>query len=130
MQEMAGNQIRFGIVGCAEIARKARKYAADNGYSDAIKVYGNYEAVLDDPSVDAVDVPLPTSLHLHWAVLAAEKKKHVLLEKPTTLHVLDLDQILRACDSNGVQFMGDTMWMHNPRTHRMREMLSNPTLFG
>ncbi|GJQ91184.1 uncharacterized oxidoreductase-like protein [Tanacetum coccineum] len=46
-----------------------------------------YDAVLDDPDVDAVYVPLPTSLHLQWAVLAAEKKKHILLEKPVALNV-------------------------------------------
>ncbi|KAL5982035.1 hypothetical protein ACLOJK_016103 [Asimina triloba] len=150
---MADNRIRFGILGCARIARKvsraiilspnatiqaigsrsldtARKFAAENGFSDTVTLYGSYGEVLDDPRVDAVYVPLPTSLHLEWAVVAAEKKKHVLLEKPTALRVSDLDQILGACQSNGVQFMDGTMWMHHPRTHKMREMLSSPTLFG
>ncbi|KAL5982032.1 hypothetical protein ACLOJK_016100 [Asimina triloba] len=150
---MADNRIRFGILGCARIARKvsraiilspnatiqaigsrsldtARKFATENGFSDTVTLYGSYGEVLDDPSVDAVYVPLPISLHLEWAVVAAEKKKHVLLEKPTALRVSDLDQILGACESNGVQFMDGTMWMHHPRTHKMREMLSSPTLFG
>ncbi|XP_077213894.1 putative oxidoreductase At4g09670 [Tasmannia lanceolata] len=150
---MANNPIRFGILGCADIARKvsraiilapnstlyaigsrsiekAKRYAAENGFPDSVKLCGSYEAVLDDTCVDAVYVPLPTSLHVQWAVLAAEKKKHVLLEKPTALNVSDLDLILEACESNGVQFMDGTMWMHHPRTQKMREFLSDSARFG
>ncbi|CAK9161801.1 unnamed protein product, partial [Ilex paraguariensis] len=115
------------ILGCATIARKvsramklapncnisaigsrsienASKFATENGFPATAKVYGSYDAVLNDPDVDAVYIPLPTSLHLRWAVLAAKKKKHVLLEKPVALNVKELDAILKACESNGVQY--------------------------
>ncbi|XP_060173198.1 uncharacterized oxidoreductase At4g09670 [Lycium barbarum] len=150
---MANSTVHFGILGCAEIARKvsraillsqtatlyavgsrsvdkAKKFAADNGFPATAKVYGSYEEVLDDPNVDAVYVPLPTSLHIKWAVLAAQKKKHLLLEKPVGLNVEEVDVILEACESNGVQFMDGTMWMHHPRTAKMREFLSDPKQFG
>lgn len=145
--------IRFGILGCADIARKlsrainlapnaslyavgsrsldkASKFAAANGFPPTAKIYGSYEAVLDDPDVDAVYVPLPTSLHVRWAVLAAQKKKHLLLEKPVALNVSEFDVIVEACESNGVQFMDGTMWMHHPRTAKMKEFLSDSNLFG
>ncbi|XP_039145294.1 uncharacterized oxidoreductase At4g09670 [Dioscorea cayenensis subsp. rotundata] len=153
---MAENQtltIRFGIIGCAEIARKvsrgialapnatvvavasrdvekARRFIAVNALPEDTVAHGSYEALLDDESVDAVYLPLPTSLHVRWAVAAAEKGKHVLLEKPTALCVADLDGILGACEANGVQFMDSTMWMHHPRTAKMKELLSNSDLFG
>ncbi|KAG6602218.1 putative oxidoreductase, partial [Cucurbita argyrosperma subsp. sororia] len=150
---MADMIVRFGIIGAAEIARKvsraiaiapnatlsaigsrsvekASKFAVDNGFSPQVKIYGSYEAVLDDPEIDAVYVPLPTSLHLRWAVLAAEKKKHLLLEKPVALNVSEFDKILEACEANGVQFMDGTMWMHNPRTALMKEFLSDAEQFG
>jgi predicted dehydrogenase len=151
---MAGESpIRFGILGCAEIARKvsraitlapnavlyaigsrsvekATRFAASNGFPPNAKVYGTYDAVLDDPDVDAVYLPLPTSLHIKWAVLAAEKKKHILLEKPVALNVKELDVILQACESNGVQYMDSTMWMHHPRTEKMKAFISDPNLFG
>ncbi|KAL8155797.1 putative oxidoreductase At4g09670 [Apium graveolens] len=150
----ATKPIRFGIMGCAEIARKvsraitmspnstlyaiasrslekAKQFAIKNGYSDEeVMIYGSYIELLDDPSVDAVYMPLPTSLHLEWAVLAAEKKKHLLLEKPTALNVIELDRILEACRSNGVQFMDGSMWYHHPRTAKIKEMLSDSELFG
>lgn len=150
---MGDRMVRFGIIGAAGVARKicraiglapnatlsaigsrskekALKFASDNGLSREVKIYGCYEAVLDDPAIDVVYIPLPTSLHLHWAVLAARNKKHVLLEKPVALNVADLDKILEACESNGVQFMDGTMWMHHPRTAKMKEFLSDPHNFG
>lgn len=152
-RKMAETPIRFGIVGCADIARKvsraitlapnatlyavgsrsiekAKKFASENGFPPTAKVYGSYEALLDDPDVDAVYMPLPTSLHVHWAVLAAEKKKHLLLEKPVALNVAEFDQIAEACESNGVQFMDCTMWMHHPRTAKMKEFLCDSQRFG
>ncbi|KAL5560068.1 hypothetical protein UlMin_036279 [Ulmus minor] len=145
--------IRFGILGCADIARKlsraitlapnaelhavgsrsidkAKSFAAANNYPPHVKIYGSYEAVLDDTDVDAVYIPLPTSLHVRWAVLAAQKKKHVLLEKPVAVNVSEFDKIVEACQSNGVQLMDGTMWMHHPRTAAMREFLVNSQLFG
>ncbi|XP_057775135.1 uncharacterized oxidoreductase At4g09670-like [Salvia miltiorrhiza] len=149
----AAPPIKFGILGCADIARKvsraitlspnstlhavgsrshekAAKFAAENGFPDSAKVYGSYEAVLDDPEVDAVYVPLPTSLHIKWAVLAAQKKKHLLLEKPVALNATEFDQILAACESSGVQFMDGTMWMHHPRTAKMKDFLYDSSQFG
>ncbi|GKB65628.1 uncharacterized oxidoreductase-like protein [Tanacetum coccineum] len=109
---------------------KATAFALENHFPESAKVYGSYDAVLDDPDVDAVYVPLPTSLHLQWVVLAAEKKKHILLEKPVALNVGELDTILEACESNGVQFMDATMWMHHPRTAKMKDILCDQQRFG
>lgn len=145
--------IRFGILGCANIARKvsrailvspnaticaiasrsldkAKSFASENNFPETAKVYGTYDEVLKDAQVEAVYVPLPTSLHLKWAVGAAERKKHVLLEKPVALCVKEFNIILEACQNNGVQFMDATMWMHHPRTAQMTEILSDPHRFG
>ncbi|KAK8931003.1 hypothetical protein KSP39_PZI017048 [Platanthera zijinensis] len=145
--------IGFGILGCADIARKfcravglapnaavvavgsrsidkARRFIADNSLPEGTVAHGSYEALLDDPAVDAVYVPLPTSLRAHWAISAAGKGKHVLLEKPTAISAAELDRILEACEANGVQIMDGTMWMHHPRTAKMGEILSDPSRFG
>ncbi|KAL0350242.1 UNVERIFIED_CONTAM: putative oxidoreductase [Sesamum radiatum] len=147
------NPIGFGIIGCAEIARKvsraihlapnatlvavasrsihkAKQFAVKNKLSDNVKLYGSYDELLDDPLVDAVYMPLPTSLHVKWAVIAARKGKHLLLEKPTALDVKMLDEMLEACESNQLQFMDASMWYHHPRTAKMKELLLNLELFG
>ncbi|XP_073128136.1 uncharacterized oxidoreductase At4g09670-like [Henckelia pumila] len=145
---MAPPPIKFGILGCAGIARKvsraiilspnstlqsvgsrsiekAANFAKQNGFPESAKVYGSY-----DPEVDAVYLPLPTSMHAEWAVRAARAKKHLLLEKPVALNVQEFDLILDECESNGVQIMDGTMWMHHPRTAETKEFLSDPSLFG
>ncbi|XP_051139520.1 uncharacterized oxidoreductase At4g09670-like [Andrographis paniculata] len=145
--------VRYGILGCANIARKmwraillsgnstvvavgsrslakAEAFAKENGFPGSARAYGSYDAVIDDPDVDAVYIPLPTSLHRRWAALAAEKKKHVLLEKPVALNVAELDEILAACRVNGVQYMDATMWMHHPRTAAIAAALSDRCRFG
>lgn len=147
------SEVRFGILGCANIARKvaraialapnatlyaiasrsiqkAEKFAAENSLPASVRVYGSYDEVVEDSGVDAVYLPLPTSLHVRWAVTAASKKKHVLVEKPAALDVAELDRILEACESNGVQFMDGAMWLHHPRTAHMEHLLSDSNSNG
>ncbi|KAK8580136.1 hypothetical protein V6N13_143262 [Hibiscus sabdariffa] len=150
---MADTPVRFGIMGCAFIASKvsraillapnatisavasrsigkAADFAKANGFPPETKIYGSYESLLDDPDIDAVYMPLPTSLHLKWAVLTAQKKKHLLTEKPVALNAGEFDEIVKACDENGVQIMDGTFWVHHPRTHKMKQFLEDKELFG
>ncbi|GMI83015.1 hypothetical protein like AT4G09670 [Hibiscus trionum] len=150
---MADTPVRFGIMGCAFIASKvsraillapnatvsavasrsidkAADFARANGLPPETKIYGSYESLLDDPDIDAVYMPLPTSLHLKWAVLTAQKKKHLLTEKPVALNAGEFDEIAKACEENGVQIMDGTFWVHHPRTHKMKQFLEDKELFG
>ncbi|CAH2065655.1 unnamed protein product [Thlaspi arvense] len=145
--------IRIGVMGCAEIARKvsraiqlapnaviaavasrslekAKLFASSNGYPESAKIYGSYESILEDSEVDALYIPLPTSLHVEWAIRAAEKGKHILLEKPVAMNVAEFDKIVLACETNGVQIMDGTMWAHHPRTAKLKEFLFDSERFG
>jgi len=53
--------------------------------TDSPKALAPNEAVLDDPDVGAIYVPLPTNLHVRWALLVAQKKQRLLLEKPPSI---------------------------------------------
>ena len=44
--------------------------------------YSNYEDLISDSTIDCVYIPLPNALHFHWAKLALEANKHVIVEKP------------------------------------------------
>ena len=81
---------------------KARKAAADLGIPVA---YGSYEALLADPSIEAVYNPLPNHLHVPLTLAAAGAGKHVLCEKPMAIHAADLD-VLRPFAST----------VHHPRS--------------
>ena len=95
-------RLRWGILGAKSwIARDAVIPAIQNSRNGVVAVLGtrdanlrasdkahvsSYEALLADPAVDALYVPLPNSMHLEWAIQAAEAGKPTLLEKPLALN--------------------------------------------
>ncbi|MCB9892253.1 MAG: Gfo/Idh/MocA family oxidoreductase [Planctomycetes bacterium] len=99
-------------------------------FEPAPRAYGSYEALLADPNVDAVYVPLPTGLRKTWVIRAAEAKKHVLCEKPCAIHAADLREMIEACDANGVQFMDGVMYMHTGRLPALRKVLDDGESIG
>ncbi len=66
------------------------------------RAYGSYHALVEDPDVEAVYIPLPNHLHLPWSLRAAERGKHVLCEKPIGLNAAEAEALLAARDRTGV----------------------------
>jgi predicted dehydrogenase len=92
---------------------RAAAYAAGNGI---VTVHGSYEALLADPDVEAVYVPLPNSLHVPWAVRALEAGKHVLCEKPLSRRAADAEAAFDAAERAGRLLMEAFMWRYHPQT--------------
>ncbi|KAF5590048.1 oxidoreductase domain-containing protein [Fusarium pseudoanthophilum] len=111
------NAIKFGILGAANIAattfitpakshpdveihavaaRQKEKALAYAKKHNIPHVLDSYQAILDDCSIDAVYIPLVTSLHYEWAVKAIAKGKHVLIEKPATVNSADAEMLFRS----------------------------------
>jgi xylose dehydrogenase (NAD/NADP) len=99
---------------------RAESYAAEWSIPRAV---GGYQALLDDPGIDAVYISLPNSLHAEWSVRAAQAGKHVLCEKPLALSVEQCDQIIAAAQASGVVAMEAVMYLHHPLLHQARELL-------
>ena len=141
--------VRFGILGCASIARKnaraislsgscelvalasrhiekARDFARDCGLSSACKLYDAYQLVIDDPDVEAVYIPLPTTLHLEWVRRAAAAKKHVLVDKPVAVTMEQTREMIEVCSSHGVRLMDGVMFMHHSRLRALLQTLTDP----
>jgi predicted dehydrogenase len=89
------------------------------------KAHGSYEALLDDPDVDAVYIPLPNHLHAEWTRKAAERGKHILCEKPLTPTHVEAAELVAFCKARGVQLMDGFMWPHHPRTAKIRQLLDS-----
>jgi D-xylose 1-dehydrogenase (NADP+, D-xylono-1,5-lactone-forming) len=130
-------KLRWGVLGTANIGRAAVNPAIQtsrNGTLVAVAsrdreraetfaakwniptAHGSYEALLDDPGIDAVYIPLPNRLHFTWTVRAAERGKHVLCEKPLAMTADECLEMKRACDAHGVQLMEAFMYRLHPRT--------------
>jgi len=99
---------------------RAEAYAAQWGIPRA---HGSYQALLDDPDVDAIYISLPNSLHAEWTVRAAEAGKHVLCEKPLAVSVTQCDQIIAAAQSAGVVAIEAVMYLHHPLLHKARQLV-------
>jgi predicted dehydrogenase len=101
-----------------DVAR-ARASAAELGLP---KAYGSYEALLDDPDIDAIYNPLPNHLHVPWTIAAAERGKHVLCEKPIGLSSAQAEEVLRVRDRTGVTIQEAFMVWTHPQWIRAREI--------
>lgn len=99
---------------------KAAAYAREWGIERA---HGSYEALLSDPGVDAVYIPLPNHLHAEWAIRAARAGKHVLCEKPLALSVSEVDDMEAAAREGGVVLAEAFMYRHHPQTLRVKELV-------
>ena len=92
-------------------AGKAEEAAASLGIE---KSYASYEALLADPGIEAVYIPLPNHLHAEWTEKAAEAGKHVLCEKPVAISSDQARHMIEACDRAGVKFMEAFMYRLHP----------------
>lgn len=105
---------------------KARDWALHHGIE---KSHGSYEALLDDPDVDAVYIGLPPSMHHEWTIKALEHGKHVLCEKPFALSLSQAGEMAGAAECYGKNLMDGVMWVHHARTPEMRAKLA-PEVLG
>ncbi len=90
-----------------------------------LQVETSYDAILADPEIDAVYIPLPNALHTEWSIKAAEAGKHVLCEKPIGLSVPDLDRLITAREATGRLIAEAWMPAHHPQWHRVRALLAD-----
>jgi predicted dehydrogenase len=116
-------QVRWGLLGCGDIARKrVARAISDDPHSrlvaacrrdpsrlqDFCSAFGVERAytcdtnLLADADIDAVYIATPVHLHLPQTLAAAAAGKHVLVEKPMALSVAECDRMIEACQRHGV----------------------------
>ncbi len=83
----------------------------------------NLEQVLADPEVDAVDICNMTPQHASAAIAAARAGKHVHVDKPAALSVVDLDEMLRSADAAGVTLMVGQTVRFQPISQKVRRAI-------
>ena len=135
--------MRFGILGWGKIARQALAPAiAEAGHTVVAVgsrepgaavvpempevVWSDYQAVLDNPVVDAVYIALPNHLHVPWTLRALAAGKHVLCEKPMALTLAEVDAVQAAALASGRLMREAFMVGHHPQWHWLREQPLGP----
>ena len=118
---MSSDPVRWGIISTANIARgqflpglraaggipaavagrdlgRAQAWAEQHGVDRAV---AGYQALIDDPDIDALYVPLPNSLHAEWTIKALRAGKPVLCEKPLCGTLAEAEQVLAVAGETG-----------------------------
>jgi len=140
--------LRWGILGTARINRRlipairlgrrselvavaSRTRARAEAYAaewNIPRAFGGYQALLDDPGIDAVYIPLPNSEHVPWTLAAVTAGKHVLCEKPMALDPADVDRIRAAAAAAKVVVEEGYMYRHEPLTAKVLELVQGGAL--
>ena len=139
------SRIRWGVLSTARIATKKVIPAMQRGqYCEMAAIasrnedtaratadtlglptaYGSYEALLSDPSIDAIYNPLPNHLHVPWSIRALEAGKHVLCEKPLGLSVADAQRLVDAARAHPhLKVMEAFMYRFHPRWQHIHQLI-------
>ena len=149
MDSATDKTVRWGVLGNATIARKcvipaidksengrvhalatrtpkrAAKLAAENHIE---RLTDDYEAVLADPDVDAIYIPLPNHLHHPWALKAMRAGKHVLCEKPLACNAAQAREMESVSRDTGRLLMEAFMYRFHPRSRQIRRLLRDGTV--
>jgi predicted dehydrogenase len=143
-EDAMADHLRWGILGAALIARTDLAPAihlAKGGVLAALatrdparaapflarypglRIHDSYDALLADPDIDAVYIPLPNDMHVDWSIRAAEAGKHVLCEKPIALAASEIDRLIAAREATGRLIAEAFMVVHHPQWARVRDLL-------
>ena len=104
---------------------RAQEWADENGVE---RVLDSYQAVIDDPEVEAIYNPLPNGLHGPWNLRAIAAGKHVLTEKPSSSNAAEAKVVRDAVAASGVKFMEAFHYRYHPVMNRMIEIAGSGEL--
>lgn len=136
--------VKWGVLGAAKFAREqmapaihaasgAELYALATSnpakaqgfqeFCPGLKLHATYDALLADPEVEAVYIPLPNHLHVEWTLKALAAGKHVLTEKPIAMQADQIDQIIAARDASGLLAAEAYMIVFHPQWRRAKQLV-------
>ncbi len=121
--------IKWGIIGLGKIAHKfaadlltlpntilyavaSRSQEKADSFAkkfNALKAYGTYKSLANDPNIDAVYIATPHTFHKENTLLCLNKGLAVLCEKPLAIHAHDVETMIKLAQQKNVLFM-EALW--------------------
>ena len=139
-------EVRWGLIGCGDIARKSVVPALQNAANSTLvsvnradsseaenfarefgvkKWASEWQELIIDEEINSVYVATPVYLHADQTIAAAEAGKHVLCEKPMALNAGECSRMIDACNANGVK-LGIAYYRHLfPPVNRIKEIIES-----
>ena len=140
--------IRWGIIGAGKIAQRFVKSLAHESNSElyavscrtlakaqqfadtyhALKAYGSYEELLQDPNVDAVYITLPHGYHYIWSIKAIKAGKAVLVEKPAGINEFEIEGIMEVLKQHPALWMEAMKPRFTPLYQKVQALIQEGSL--
>ena len=117
------NNVSF-IAVCGRNKEKCDAFASQYG----LKAYYDFDQMLKDDNIDAIDVCTPSFTHEQYAVSAAKARKHVLIEKPVAFTIEAAQNIYNAAEENNVKIMVAQLLRFWPEYVKIKELVDNGIL--
>jgi phthalate 4,5-cis-dihydrodiol dehydrogenase len=92
------------------------------------ETFNSVEAMCDSPNVDAVYIATPNHLHARHVIAAAERGKHVIVEKPMALSIAECDAMNEAVEKHGVKLLCGHTHSFDPPIRKMRAIVKSGEL--
>jgi phthalate 4,5-cis-dihydrodiol dehydrogenase len=86
------------------------------------QTYTSIEALCDDPDIDTVWIATPNTFHCPHVLLAAERGKHVIVEKPMAISLAEAEKMIEVADRHGVQLLCGGSRSSSAVVHKMRQV--------
>ena len=139
------SDVKWGVLGAGKLVQKATGRAIHEASgaqlfatgardlaraeaTEPVRAYDSYQAVIDDPDVEAVYICLSNEAHLPWIRVAITAGKHVLCEKPMVLTAEETWAAFDEADAAGLLLVEATWSRWHPRMRRIVELATSGSL--
>jgi predicted dehydrogenase len=110
---------------CELDAGKARDFSRRY---PGIPTSADFDALLEDPRVDAVAIATPPSTHFRLVEQALEAGKHVLVEKPLATTVAEGEALVELAEREGLVLMPGHTFLYSPPVNKVRDLIAQGEL--
>ena len=136
--------IKFGLIGCGRVSHRHAQSleqvqetefvaVADPTFERATNfaekydtiAYADHHALLDDPTIDAVAICVPSGLHAQVTLDALDAGKHVLVEKPIALKLEDADRMIARAKEKNLHLGVVLQNRYNSPMQRLRQLIDD-----
>jgi len=141
------DKLGIGIVGCGVIAGVQAQAIRQSEHARLVSVYSrnpdnarrlgeefqvtwsaDWDEFIGNDRIDVVSVCTPSGTHLDYGKLAAQAKKHVVVEKPIEVTLQRGQQLIDECDKNGVNLAVIFQNRYLPDVRRMKKRIEDGDL--
>ena len=113
------------------IASRTPERAAATAQRHSIpKVYATYEQLLDDPSVEVLDIAVPPDAQVPLIKAACQRRivKGILAQKPLGMNYPEALDAVRACETAGITLAVNQNMRYDHSVRAARTLLQNGTI--